>query len=203
MRRPFGDGSHDRAGAGGGQYARPEVAGVAQPGGEHRLGRPLVVGDPGAQGGRAPDQLRAGQDRRAVALVDRGEAGEDRRAHALDRVLSRRARADQLGHQRVVVVGRDDVLLGREVAEERHVRDAGRGGDLLHRGLLVAVLEEQAHGRVLDALPRLGLLALAQAHAAGVRPSRRAQPMAASATTAAHASSTLVIPLTNACAAEA
>ena len=76
--RPLAYGGHERADAGGGEHAGLVVVGVAEAGGEHRLGGALVVDDAGTQGGRGLDQLRTGEDRVAVALVDRGEAGHDR-----------------------------------------------------------------------------------------------------------------------------
>ena len=52
---------------------------------------------------------------------------------------------DRLSEHRVVRVVEDDVLLGREVTEERHVRHARCGRDLCDCRTVVAALFEQAH----------------------------------------------------------
>ena len=62
----------------------------------------------------------------------------------------------------VVLVLDDEVLLGREVAEERAGRDLRRGRDLVDRGRLVALLGEEAQRVLLDRPARLLLLALTQ-----------------------------------------
>jgi hypothetical protein len=74
------------------------------------------------------------------------------REDGLDAELDRRQRFHlrrQVPHRRddqpVVVVGEDHVLLGREVPEERALRDLRRLGDLVDRGRRVPLLLEQAH----------------------------------------------------------
>src|SRR5690606_7603740 len=57
--------------------------------------------------------------------------------------------------QRDLVVGRDRVLLAREVAEERPPPDARRGRDVVDRRLLVAARAEQPHGRRHERAPHL------------------------------------------------
>ena len=74
-----------------------------------------------------------------------------------------RLRAEGGGEQRVVVVGEDQVFLGREVAVQRARGHVGRGGDLLHGGGAVAGLAEQAERMPLDRGTRLRLLAFPEA----------------------------------------
>jgi hypothetical protein len=64
--------------------------------------------------------------------------------------------ADEVDQQRVVLVVLDDRFLAGEVAEERHVRDLGGRRDLLDRGGVVAVGQEQPQRVLLDGLPGSG-----------------------------------------------
>lgn len=56
--------------------------------------------------------------------------------------------------------GVHDVFLGREVVEERLPRHVRGVGDLVDAGLLVAVLDEQSHAGVQDAIAGLLLARL-------------------------------------------
>ncbi len=146
---------------------------LGQRGGEELLRGSLVLPHPRAQRRRAEDQPgahpqridlggRHGSQRGHQPLVDRGERG-----------LTGRPLADQLGDERVVVVGVDHRLLGREMPEERHVRDAGRRRNPLDRRRLVAVGQKQPQSVLLDPPPGLLLALLAQpAHAISVPVSR-------------------------------
>src|SRR3954453_11417848 len=53
-----------------------------------------------------------------------------------------------------------EVLLAREVVEDRLRRDAGRRRHLGDRDVVEALLQEEARGHIRDQLPSLALLAL-------------------------------------------
>ncbi len=53
---------------------------------------------------------------------------------------------------RLVVVGEDDRVLGREVVVGGAERDAGGGGDIAHRGGVEAVAAEEGERGVADAV---------------------------------------------------
>jgi hypothetical protein len=80
---------------------------------------------------------------------DRGVVVRVHRQHDLLHAAADRP-AERLGHQRVDVVEQDDVLLAREVAEERRRGDLRRFRDLLDGRPVVASLLEQAEGVLLD-----------------------------------------------------
>ena len=73
---------------------------------------------------------------------------------------------DHLGKvgDHLVLPVEEQVLLGREVVEDRVGRDPGGPGHLDHRDLLEAALGEQAHGGVGQELPGLLLLEFAKSH---------------------------------------
>jgi len=82
---------------------------------------------------------------------------------------------ERLGHQRVDVVEQDDVLLAREVAEERAAGDVGGSGDVVHRGGGVAAVAEQAQGMTLELGACARLLPLSQpacSHPRSMAPAR-------------------------------
>ena len=64
----------------------------------------------------------------------------------------------------------EEILLRREVIEDRLLRHAGLGGDLGDGNLVEATLDEQAHRHVGDLLPGRELLRLPQAHDANCNP---------------------------------
>src|SRR5262249_21917432 len=59
--------------------------------------------------------------------------------------------------------GKEDVLLAREVGEDRARRDAGDLGDVRQRGRVVPALDEQLDAGPREGLARLALLPLSQA----------------------------------------
>jgi hypothetical protein len=68
----------------------------------------------------------------------------------------------------VVAVEQRFFLVG-EVVRERAPGDSGLVGDGLHRDLVGAVREREAHGGLVQCLPGRGLLALPETHLGGRR----------------------------------
>ncbi len=81
--------------------------------------------------------------------------------------------------QRVQVVGQHHVRLRREVPVERALRDHRGRCDLLHRGVLVTLLAEQAQGVGLDVLAHLGSFPFPQCVSRRLRGQCRAPSAAA------------------------
>ncbi len=99
--------------------------------------------------------------RQRVALVEESEqqqAQADERGRAL-RAVAHRCREQLDGFGDPV---EEEVLLAREVVEDRHRRDVGGFGDLGHGHVVEAPRREQHRRLVGDPLPGLALLELAQ-----------------------------------------
>src|SRR6476469_9973778 len=98
-------------------------------------------------------------------LGQQAALGEDEAAERGERRLAGRALADR--PKQLVLEGLkppvDEILLGREVVEDRLLGHLGGARDLGHRDALEAALAEQATRRLGDEPARLLLLALAQA----------------------------------------
>ena len=106
--------------------------------------------------------MRPGSSSWARSVGDLGDgpvvvwAGQDRRLHRLDDRFVRRP-LRQRGPEPLqagVVVGEQQIVLGREVPIERAKRHPGVGGDLLGRGVLDALGEEPHHRRLPQRLAR-------------------------------------------------
>src|SRR6516162_3350908 len=120
------------------------------------LARPLALAE--RWGGN--DELDLREQVVPVGVVDQAEPLNEHRADPLDEGPVGWGLGDEVSDQGVVAVGQGHVLFGGEVAEERHVRDAGRGRDLLNGGGFVSLLVEQPQRALADAVTGGGLLAL-------------------------------------------
>src|SRR5690606_22054518 len=142
---------------------RVDAAALGDQGGE-----PFDVAVPGGQpGGQQAGRLRVQRDDPQLAHDQVGVELPVRVAHRVDQrgvgVLGERPGADLLqeGALDVVLDGQDDLVLGGEVAEQRPLRDADGGGDLLGGGGVEAVCAEQVERGGYQGGAGAGLLALA------------------------------------------
>ena len=100
----------------------------------------------------------------ACLLVEAADVLDDERAQRVERGGVGRPRLERLREVLLEreVVGEEEVLLGREVAEDRALGDVGGGGDVRDRRRVVAPLGEEREGGRGDQLARAPLLALPQ-----------------------------------------
>src|SRR5690606_13250396 len=126
--------------------------------GDDRPPRGVAQGAVRLEGGRVQDQRHA----LAVTVERVGgylvEAHDGSRQHVEDRTVG--GCGGQPGVQvvqQLLEVSPDDVVLRREVAEERAPRDPGGGGDVVDRGGLEAPCGEQLQCDRLDVVPVGGL----------------------------------------------
>ena len=117
-----------------------------------------------AQRAAARDEPRHGDDRLDRVVVDALDELERRRAEGLDDRRACRPRAYGLDERGAALLPaeQDEVLLGREVVEDRLLGDVGGARHVGDGHGVEAVLDEQRHRRLRDRLARLALLALAQ-----------------------------------------
>src|SRR5262249_8672702 len=106
------------------------------------------------------DELDLREQGVPVGVVDEAEPLDQHRADPPEEGPVSRGLGDEAGDQGVVAIGQGHVLFGGEVAEERHVRDAGRGRDLLDGGGVVSLHAEQPQCGGADAVTGGGLFAL-------------------------------------------
>jgi hypothetical protein len=108
----------------------------------------------GAQPRVRGDQRDPAVGRGVLRGRDVGQRGEHPAPHAFERRQVAGLSDDGLRDQRVVRVADEHGVLGGEVAEERHLRDARGLGDLGDRRRVVAARLEEVERRVEDAGPR-------------------------------------------------
>ena len=89
---------------------------------------------------------------RVVGGIDVRQDAHHAERDAFDRGQRGVGGRDCLGHEGVERVVEQHAVLAAEVPEERHVGDARRGGDLLDRDAIEAVLLEQVERGGLEAL---------------------------------------------------